>query len=143
MLYLRNLLNLYAKFSQNVENHVANPLYNFWEPIWNNYSKIEKKKKQKQKTIESVFCSPDYPSTIFLSMLCIFSSATINIVSLFRSSSILGVLWEANMPFEIRHIRGTRKQTCLKILYIFRRSWLIQTVTGPLKVQSCKLKKYW
>ena len=29
----------------------ANPLYNFWEPVWNNYSEKTK--------------SPDYPFTIF------------------------------------------------------------------------------
>ena len=47
--------NLDTKFSQNVENQVANSLYNFWEPVWNNYSK----------TIKSVFRSPHYPFTIF------------------------------------------------------------------------------
>ena len=63
-----------------------------------------------------------------------------NIVSLFKSSSTLGVPWEANMPFEIlgayigqHYIRGIKINLSVKKLYFFRRLWLIQTLRGRLK----------
>ena len=93
-------LNLDTKFSQNLVNQAANPLYSFWEPIWDNYSE----------NTESAFRSRDYPFTIFLSIICIFTNEAISKVSLFRSSSFLGVLWEANMSFEKKHIWRTWKQ---------------------------------
>ena len=47
---------------------------------------------------------------LFSLILCIFSNTVINIVSLVWSSSFLGVLWKASIPFEIRYIWGTWKQ---------------------------------
>ena len=47
---------------------------------------------------------------LFSPIICIFSNAVINIVSLVWSSSFLGVLWKASIPFEIRYIWGTWKQ---------------------------------
>ena len=47
---------------------------------------------------------------LFSPIICIFSNAVINIVSLVWSSSFLGVLWKAIIPFEIRYIWGTWKQ---------------------------------
>ena len=75
LLYLRNFL----KLGQVVLTEYGKP----GKPVWNNYS---------EKTE-----SPDNPFTIS-------PNVTLDIVSLFRSSSILGILSEANMPFEIRHI---------------------------------------
>ena len=47
---------------------------------------------------------------LFSPIICIFSNAVINIVSLVWSSSFLGVLWKASIPFEIRYIWETWKQ---------------------------------
>ena len=47
---------------------------------------------------------------LFSPIICIFSNAVINIVSLVWSSSFLGVLWKASIPFKIRYIWGTWKQ---------------------------------
>ena len=46
---------------------------------------------------------------LFSPIACIFSNAVINMVSLVWSSSFLGVLWKATIPFEIRYIWGTWK----------------------------------
>ena len=59
-------------------------------PVWNNYSE----------NTESAFRFPEHRFSP--NYMHIFS-AIMNIVSLFRLSSTLGALWEANMPFEIRH----------------------------------------
>ena len=95
------------KFSQNVENQVANPLYSFWGPVWDSYSENN----------EYVFRlrSPGYSFTIFTPIICIYTNATMSKVSLFRSSSFLGVLWEANMPFEKNHTwRGMKTKVSVK-----------------------------
>ena len=47
---------------------------------------------------------------LFSPIICIFSSAVINKVSLVWSSRFLGVLWKVSIPFEIRYIWGTWKQ---------------------------------
>ena len=41
---------------------------------------------------------------LFSPIICIFSNAVANIVSLIWLSSFLGVLWKASTPFEIRYI---------------------------------------
>ena len=47
---------------------------------------------------------------LFFPIICIFSNAVVNIVSFVPSSSFLGALWKASIPFEIRYIWGTWKQ---------------------------------
>ena len=46
--------NLDIKFSPNVENQVAYPLFKFWEPVWNIFLEDP----------ESVFHFPEYPFTM-------------------------------------------------------------------------------
>ena len=80
----------------------------FWEPVWDNYSENN----------GSVFClhSPDYPFTTFPPIICILIN--VSKVSLFRSSSFLGVLWEANMLFEKGHVWGIwKKSKCENTTY--------------------------
>ena len=100
--------NLDTRFSQNVENQVASPLFNFWEPVCNDYSRNTR-----------CILLPRLLIYDFPPIICIFSYAIMKVVSLFRSSNSLGVLREVNMPFEIRHIWGTWKQTYVWKKYIF------------------------
>ena len=95
-----------TEFSQNVENQVVNSLHSFWEPVWDNYSENN----------ESVLCfrSPGYPFRSLSSITCIFTNAPMSTVSLSRSSSFIGVLREANIPFKKRNIWRTWKQRCKK-----------------------------
>ena len=56
---------------------------------------------------------------LFSPIICIFPKAVINIVSMVWSSSFLGVLWKASIPFEIRYVWGTWKQIKAWKYYIF------------------------
>ena len=62
-------------------------------------------------------------------IICNFSNAVMNIVSLLRSNSTLGALWEANMPFEIRHMRDMKTNISVKILFFPQ----IMTLREPLR----------
>ena len=84
-----------TKFSQNVESQVANPLFN-------RFGKFPK--------MQNLSFASQNIHLLFSPIICIFSNAVINIVSLVWSSSFLGVLWKAIIPFEIRYICGTWKQ---------------------------------
>ena len=77
---------------------------------------------------------------LFSPIICIFSNAVINIVSLVWSSSFRSTLESKHTIWNKIYMRDMKTNISVKILYFFRRSWLTQILRGPLREEF--LPKY-
>ena len=93
------------------------PLYNFWEPVWNNY----------YKSAGFLFCLTDYLLLVdFLLILCSFYNSIINIISLFESRNTFGEHFGKGL-FEIGHIRDMVRNVSNDLFAIS--SWFLKINT--------------
>ena len=107
--YFSEFFEFFHKITQNMTNHFAKSLYNFWEPAWNKFS-----------IHAGCFLLPRLLLVNFLPILCSLCNSIMNIISLFESWNTSGALWEENILFENRAYKGNgNKRQLQSFCFIF------------------------